>query len=88
MCRGGSRAGVRSRPPKVLYTPLRPDLLNVLLLEPSGSKFFHVRKKTKQTFVHVIVLIYTRMGFVTNGSFVAQRGSRFRLHCATRVQNH
>ena len=47
MCRGGSRAGVGSRPPKVLYTPLRPDLLNVLLLEPSGSKFFHVRKKNK-----------------------------------------
>ena len=65
------------------FRVLRPDLLNVLLLEPGGSKFFHFRK-----FDHVIHLIYTRTRFVTNGSFVAQRGSRFRLHCAIRVQNH
>ena len=27
-------------------------------------------------------------GIVTDGSFVAQRESHFRLHCAVRVQNH
>ena len=37
---------------------VRPDLLNVLLLEPGGSKFFHFRKKIK--FDHVIELIYMR----------------------------
>ena len=35
-----------------------PDLLNVLLLEPGGSKFFHFQKKKK--FDHVIELIHTR----------------------------
>ena len=58
------------------------DLLNVLLLEPGGSTF--LKKKND----HVIELIYMRTRFVTNGSFVAQRGSCFRLHCAIRVQNH
>ena len=66
----------------------RTDLLNVLLLEPGRSKFFHFRKK-KQQLNHVIELIYmhTRLNFVTNGLFIAQRGSRFRLHCAIWVQN-
>ena len=32
---------------------IRPDLLNVLLLEPGRSKFFHFQK-----FDHVIELIY------------------------------
>ena len=60
-----------------------PDLLNVLLLKPSGSKFFHFLK-----FDHVIELIYMCTRFVTNGSFVAQCGSHLRLHCAIWVQNH
>ena len=47
---------------------VRPDLLNVLLLEPGGTKKYIF-------FDHVIELILTR-------TFVAQRGSRFRLHRA------
>ena len=34
---------------------IRPDLLKVLLLEPSGSKFFHFQK-----FDHVIELMHMR----------------------------
>ena len=56
----------------------KPDLLNVLLLELGGSKFFHFQKKKKKI-DHVIELIYTRTRFVTNGSLVAQRESCFRL---------
>ena len=75
-------------PPEFYITFIlqRPDLLNVLLLRPGWSKFFHFQKKLK--FDHMIELIYTHMRFVTNGSFVAQRGSRFKLHCAIQVQNH
>ena len=69
-----------------VHVNIRLDLLNVLLLEPGGSKFFHFLKKIK--FDHVIELVYTRTRFVTNGLFVGQRGSRFRLHCAIQVQNH
>ena len=34
---------------------LRPDLLNVLLLEPGGSKIFHFRKKIN----HMIEIMHT-----------------------------
>ena len=53
--------------PKIII--LRPDLLNVLLLEPGGSKFFCFQK-----FDHLIECTHAR-DFVTDGSFefVAQR---------------
>ena len=44
---------------------------------PVGQNFSIFEK-----FDHVIELIYTCTRFVKNGSFVAQHGSRFRLHCA------
>ena len=44
--------------------------------------------KNKKKIDHVITLMYMWCGFVTDGSFVTQRESHFRLHCAIQVQNH
>ena len=63
---------------------VRPDLLNVLLLEPGGSKIFLFSKKNMK-FDHVIELIYMLTRLHTYGLFVAQRESCFRLHCTVQV---
>ena len=50
---------------------------------PVGQNLFVFEKN-----YHMIELILMHTYFVTDSLFVAQRESRFRLHCAIRVQNH
>ena len=53
---------------------------------PAGQHFSIFEKKKKKNLDHVIELMHTCTWFVTDGSFVAQHESCFRLHCAIRVQ--